>query len=331
MTTIACLHGFMGAPEDWDEIRELLPEYEVAALDIQPAESWQTGIDGLCQELPKQSVLVGYSMGARLALACALRLRATSPSHEVLVAHSFNRDPEEVAGTDPAVTRGRCRQLLAGSARWSVPRALPPVPSNPRHEHGMSTPTASSGSRLNEGRLSGDAMRDSVKQCPKIDALVFVSGCPGLSESDRNARWEHDLQVAARLETESRSDFLAWWYRQPVFSSLPPRLVQEEIQRKLKRNGTHWSQLLTTFSVGRQPNFWPQLDQLDIPVLAVAGQHDSKYVDISHRIGEACPNARVEIVSGAGHMVHREQPDAFTGILRDFFASSRNTSVTRTT
>ena len=66
------LHGFMGDPSDWDLVREELPDHEIVTPLIKPADDWNAGVDQLIDDVPERSVLVGYSMGARLSLAVAL-------------------------------------------------------------------------------------------------------------------------------------------------------------------------------------------------------------------------------------------------------------------
>ena len=66
------LHGFMGHSSDWDEVRASLPGFETDAIDVTVAGDWQTGIQQLGETIAPDSVLIGYSMGARLALGVAL-------------------------------------------------------------------------------------------------------------------------------------------------------------------------------------------------------------------------------------------------------------------
>ena len=69
---VSLLHGFMGAPSDWDLLRGELRDYDLVTPLIQPAENWDAGMTALEDALPEGSVLIGYSMGARLALGLAL-------------------------------------------------------------------------------------------------------------------------------------------------------------------------------------------------------------------------------------------------------------------
>ena len=71
MIPTAFIHGFLGVPSDWDDVRA--PSRHAVALELPLARSWHAGVNRIVSRIPEQSVLVGYSMGARLALACALR------------------------------------------------------------------------------------------------------------------------------------------------------------------------------------------------------------------------------------------------------------------
>ena len=54
---ISCLHGFLGAPRDWDFLREAGLAIETPPLDAIP---------------PRGDILLGYSLGGRLALHALL-------------------------------------------------------------------------------------------------------------------------------------------------------------------------------------------------------------------------------------------------------------------
>lgn len=68
------IHGFMGHPSDWDPIRAALPEYETHAVEIGVTKTWHSALETLAASLPEQSIVVGYSMGARLALGLVLEM-----------------------------------------------------------------------------------------------------------------------------------------------------------------------------------------------------------------------------------------------------------------
>lgn len=57
--SLTFLHGFLGSPQDWDEVIRHLSDYDCQAL----AYPFQ---------IPKSGVLIGYSMGGRIALRSSL-------------------------------------------------------------------------------------------------------------------------------------------------------------------------------------------------------------------------------------------------------------------
>ena len=218
----------MGHPSDWDDLREELGELDSVAIEVPVAEDWDDTLVLLQSTIATDSILVGYSMGARLALALAMECQA---------------------------------------------------------------------------RLNG---------------LILISGNPGLeSESVRSQRWTSDQQVAERIRKEAPGDFLAKWYQQAVFSATPAEIRNEEINRKSSRDGSSWPSILLANSVSRQPNLWPRISSLSIPILAVAGEADQKYAKIAIRLVEESQSAQSSavIIPECGHIVHREQQDLLLSLI----------------
>lgn len=232
------IHGFMGHPSDWDELRAALPEFETKALEMPVAADWQSSLKQLAESIPDQSIVIGYSMGARLVLGVALEF------------------PQRCAG------------------------------------------------------------------------LVFVSGNPGLETDEaRQQRWVADQQIAQQLSdqfsnsTESKSlePFLERWYQADVFATVPKKIRQAEVARKLALSSSAWQTILRSNSVSRQPNYWPRLMELLMPTQVIAGELDEKYREIAVRFDKESPPSNVfkTIVPNCGHIVHREQPEVLVQAIRD--------------
>jgi 3-oxoadipate enol-lactonase len=65
----------------------------------------------------------------------------------------------------------------------------------------------------------------------------------------------------------------------------------------------------------------PPLSALAMPTLVIVGDRDKPdFRAIGERIVAEAPNARLEIVPAAGHLVAVDQPDAFDRLLLDFLA-----------
>lgn len=237
------LHGFMGHSSEWDFVREELqkcdPKLRTVAVDVGVATDWENGIRNLASEIVSGCILIGYSMGARIALGLA------------------NEYPQQIGG------------------------------------------------------------------------LVFVSGNPGLeTDESKSQRLESDLELADQIsefkDAESVAQFLNQWYRQSVFETLPDSIRDDEIRRKCRFDFRIWPEILRTYSVARQPNFWPCLKELSVPTCVVAGAADEKYKQIALRMGEELANLVVtHTVAECGHIVHREKPEEFTQIIRNFVADLR--------
>ena len=112
--TILLLHGFLGAPSTWDGVvaasaaaeglRPTLPGHG-AAPDVRAA-SFDAAVDALAKTLPGPVLVAGYSMGARLGLALALR-------HPALVRAAV------LAGVNPGVEE----DARAARCEWDNARA----------------------------------------------------------------------------------------------------------------------------------------------------------------------------------------------------------------
>jgi 2-succinyl-6-hydroxy-2,4-cyclohexadiene-1-carboxylate synthase len=59
-----------------------------------------------------------------------------------------------------------------------------------------------------------------------------------------------------------------------------------------------------------------------MPVLLLTGEHDAKFTGIATRLLPRFPDACHEIVTGAGHLPHLEQPASFVRAVRAFLAGS---------
>jgi 2-hydroxymuconate-semialdehyde hydrolase len=64
------------------------------------------------------------------------------------------------------------------------------------------------------------------------------------------------------------------------------------------------------------------LTGLATPVLALHGARDRvSPVEVSERLVEVLPDARLEVVAGAGHWIHVDRPDAFCGLVGEFLSA----------
>ena len=66
-----------------------------------------------------------------------------------------------------------------------------------------------------------------------------------------------------------------------------------------------------------------QLSAVKLPTLVLVGNEDKPTPPkVAHRLAEAIPGARLELVADAGHVCTVEQPEVVNSLLLDFFASA---------
>ena len=149
-----------------------------------------------------------------------------------------------------------------------------------------------------------------------VRGLVLLGGTPGIEDDgERAERHTADLALAARIRRDGVPAFVDHWLALPMFAGLPPegRFVDE--RRRNTAEGLATS--LELAGTGAQAPLWSALPAIHVPVLVLAGADDHRYAAIAERTAAAIgPNATVELVPGAGHSAHLEQPARFVDIVR---------------
>lgn len=172
------------------------------------------------------------------------------------------------------------------------------------------------------GRL---ALYTAVHFPQRITSLVLESSSPGLAtEAERAARRAQDEALADWIEAHGIAAFVDRWEQLPLWAS-QARLPQEQRAalraQRLQNSPTGLANSLRGMGTGAQPNLWPWLPELDLPVLLLAGALDDKFVAIGREMAADLPRARLEIVPDAGHTLHWERPLAFSQIVLEFSGS----------
>jgi pimeloyl-ACP methyl ester carboxylesterase len=114
--------------------------------------------------------------------------------------------------------------------------------------------------------------------------------------------------------------FVEQWYELDLFRTLQSRPhLLTAMKAKRKKNDPRWlAKVIKELSPGRQPPLWANLGALPMPVLLIAGELDARYTELATLMGRQMPQARVEIIPGAGHNVHLEQPGQFGEVVTAF-------------
>ncbi len=147
-------------------------------------------------------------------------------------------------------------------------------------------------------------------------ALILESASPGLAKpQEREERRRSDSALAARIEREGVEAFVNYWEQIPLFASqrgLSEGQWQAQRRQRLNNRSQGLANSLRGVGTGEQPPLQSQLTNLDIPVLLLAGERDSKFCQIARDMAAKLPQSQLQIIPDAGHTIHLEQPEQFT-------------------
>ncbi len=173
------------------------------------------------------------------------------------------------------------------------------------------------------GRLALYFAATFPKRCSRV---ILESSSPGLkTKSERDERAESDQELAAKLEREGLDIFLKEWYDKPMFAALKvhPGKLSGLLEQRRQSDPAGLAMSLRIMSTGKQPSLWDRLNEINLPLLLLAGEKDLKFSGIAHSMADLCPTAEVCIIAKAGHNVHIERPEQFVRIACDFLAGKR--------
>lgn len=140
-----------------------------------------------------------------------------------------------------------------------------------------------------------------------LEGVVVEGGHPGLGCSEQRVlRLEQDNRWARRFREQPLADTLEAWYQQPVFASLTPHQRTALIKKRLNNHPAAVAATLLATSLAKQPYLQPELQRLTVPFHYFCGEQDRKFKQLAARASLPC-----ELIPGAGHNAHHENPSAF--------------------
>lgn len=240
-------------------------------------------------------VLVGYSMGGRVALQAAC-----------LVADDL-RDGGQID-----------RIALRSSA------AFAPCGRSGRLD------VAGGGQRDTAATSADDAARMSA--AVPFSALVLESaGLGPVDNAAREALRERNFAWAARVRGEGVSAFMDWWADLPLFESQRNLPIDQRERLRAGRLANDTESLALSFertgahamsSQGESIRALCELSRRGVPVSYLAGRLDAKYCKVLADLRADSHDAvSCRAVPCAGHNIHLEQPEVFASILKEVVES----------
>ena len=156
----------------------------------------------------------------------------------------------------------------------------------------------------------------------RLAGLALESASPGLlTPEERLARTRGDEALVDDLRRDGLPAFVERWQRLPLFDSqtaLPQATRTTLRAQRLANNPVGLAGSLCGLGTGRQAPLWDRLPGLDLPVLVVAGDLDTKFAALAQRMAADLPRARLALAPSAGHAVHLERPTWFLATIEAF-------------
>ncbi len=158
-------------------------------------------------------------------------------------------------------------------------------------------------------------------------ALVIESVSAGIDDPmERDARFANDMQLATSIASEGIESFADRWQAQSLFASqrhLPPAVLEEQRRQRLENSTLGLANSLLGMGAGAQRWLMPELPEIDVPTLFLAGALDERYAALAPLLAAAVPGAEHHVINGAGHTVHLEQTEPYAGLVTEFLNRHR--------
>lgn len=146
-----------------------------------------------------------------------------------------------------------------------------------------------------------------------FNKAIIISANPGL-ESGREERLYEDLTLLDNIS--SPEVFFRDWYSKPLFGDLVKhKNFSLLLEKRKKSNFLKIKECIGSFSVGKQPSLWENLENNSLPIIYFFGEKDKKYKEIGQRLSPF-PLVKLIEFENAGHYLQFEYPTVFHDHLR---------------
>ena len=164
------------------------------------------------------------------------------------------------------------------------------------------------------GRVS---LHAAIAHPERVRSLVLIGATAGIDDLDeRLARRAADELLADHIEVVGIDTFIDEWLGTALFAGLTEQTALRDDRLRNTADGLAAS--LRATGTGTQEPLWERLGEITVPVLVLAGEHDTKFRAIGERMAGLLSASTYEVIAGAGHSVHLEQPEATAAAVADW-------------
>lgn len=170
------------------------------------------------------------------------------------------------------------------------------------------------------------ALQVAVAHPEAVERLALIGGAPGIADAgERATRVKSDEELAERIGRDGITAFVDYWENIPLFASQKRMAADRKAAVRAGRLANAPAGLansLRGMGAGAQRPLHAELPAIAIPVLAIAGELDTKYVGVGRAIAGAVPGGRAAVIADAGHAPQVERPEATAAVVLPFLAAT---------
>jgi len=145
-----------------------------------------------------------------------------------------------------------------------------------------------------------------------LAGVLLIGVHPGLTEpAEREQRARADRLLAAKLEQQGVAAFLDYWQALPMFASqstVSARALTGQRQWRQRHSAAGLALALRQLSLGMMPSYGERLAELELPVLLMVGERDTKFRRLASEMLPSLSQGTFQVVPAAGHNLILEQP-----------------------
>ena len=317
---IVFVHGFAQQASTWDDTAHLLADAGAECFGFELA-GHGAGACSAGGDPAKRSDFFDLYFQARALLAFCRVVARDAGVAPVLVGYSMGG---RVALQAACLAADDLRDGELGRAALGSSAAFAPCDRTGRLD------VAGVGQRDAATTSAGDAVRMSA--AVPFSALVLESaGLGPVDDAAREALRERNFAWAARVRDEGVSAFMDWWAGLPLFESQRNLTNDQRERLRAGRLASDTESLALSFeragahampSQGESIRALCELAAKGIPVSYLAGELDAKYCKVASTLQSESQGAvSCCVVPAAGHSIHLERPEAFGAILEEVVES----------
>ncbi|GAB3224647.1 bifunctional 3-oxoadipate enol-lactonase/4-carboxymuconolactone decarboxylase PcaDC [Spirosoma arcticum] len=153
----------------------------------------------------------------------------------------------------------------------------------------------------------------------RLEKLVLSNTAPQIGTADG---WNDRIRtVQEQGMTAITEGVLERWFPAPFQRAYPTELAG--YQRMIEQTSTEG--YVRACAAIRDENLSDQIASIQVPTLCIGGTDDlATPPDLVRAMANAIPNARYELIDGAGHIPCVQMPDIVTGLILDFVLEETN-------